>query len=100
MAKAKKALPSTTPAAPKSEPEPAEPKVKKKLGTTNRAVIAEGIKKLEATIGKLKGLSAAMESNGVDELTIEGPLLLPRGVNSVMQFAIKLDFAMQRRDRM
>ena len=71
MAKAKKALPSTTPEGLKSEPAPAGPKVKKKLGTTNRAVIAEGVKKLEATIGKLKGLSPAMDSNGVARIDQE-----------------------------
>lgn len=95
MAKSKRTASAKVP-----EPKPVEKASKAKVGPVSLETIAEGIAKLEKASSKLKELSAELESRGMDEITFEGPKLLPRGVNSISQFVFKLDWALQKLDRM
>ena len=91
MAKAKRPEPSKT---------PEEKASKTKVGPVTVTTIEDGIKKLQTSLGHLQALSVSMKKEGLDEMVMEGPKLLPRGVNSVLQFGLKLENALRRRDRM
>lgn len=92
----------------KAKPKPSEQapepvravKSKAKVGPVSRELLAEGIEKLEKSVAQLRAMSELMKQYGKEELTLEGPKLLPRGVNSVLQFVLKLDGAIRRLDRM
>jgi len=92
MAKAKPTTPSTKPV----EKTPS----KAKMGIVTESTIRQGIGLLNKAAAELLAMADVMRESGVTELMIEGPKLLPRGVNSVLQFQLKLDAAMKRRDRM
>jgi len=95
VAKAKPAASAKVP-----EPKPVEKASKAKVGPVTREVIAQGVAKLKKAVTQLEALSAQLEERKMEEITLEGPKLLPRGVNSVSQFVFKLDGALQRLDRM
>lgn len=91
MAKATKPDPSK---------KPVEKASKAKVGPVTVKTIETGITKLKTALGHLQALQVTMKQEHLEEMVMEGPKLLPRGVNSVLQFGLKLENALRRRDRM
>lgn len=92
MARLKKAAPDSV--------ETPVPKSKKKIGPTDSKTLATAIEQLEAITGKLRAMAAIIKELGVTEVIMEGPKLLPRGVNSLRNYANKLNTALDNRNKM
>jgi hypothetical protein len=73
---------------------------KAKMGVVTTDILRRGIELLGSTQADLQALLDGMDRDSVKEITVEGPKLLSRGVNSVMQFVLKLDAALKRCRRM
>ncbi|MES2788609.1 MAG: hypothetical protein V4719_03235 [Planctomycetota bacterium] len=91
-----------TVSAPPGEPEakPVPHKSKKKIGPTERKTLAIAIERLDELLGKLRGLAAVIDAAGLSEVVMEGPKLLPRGVNSLLSYTNKLGSALENRNKM
>lgn len=73
---------------------------KARLGVITIDVLRTGIARLSESQGDLRAMLNTMEASGLTEIEIDGPKLLPRGVNSIMSFRAKLMLALSSRDKM
>jgi hypothetical protein len=79
-----------------------EAKSKAKIGPMDRKTIGVALERLAVITGKLKALDLIMKESkpALEEITMEGPKLLPRGVNSLLSFVKRLTSALEDRDKM
>lgn len=77
-----------------------EPGTTTRTGDTTLADIETGIARLEEFQAELKAFAAWMEQAKEERLTIDGPGLLSRGVNSILQYTTKVEAAIKAKRRM
>lgn len=76
-------------------------KPKPRIGPITTDTIETGLEKLGAIQGELLALLATMKAASKDmPLDMDGPGLLPRGVNNLVQFNAKLTLALSNHAKM